>query len=292
MKKITIQTVVFSAALATFSAATAPVLATSVYDDAIGYWAFEEQTGQAASDGSLTTSIDMQLGTTNGADAQDPTWVPGRIGGGMLAENGQFLTSGGDVNALDFGRDDPLTISGWIKKNSVTGAAGEEIALVSKMENSGNFRGWWVFSDRDGNIDFLIRSTNTAANRLGIETVTPQITTTDWYHVAVTFDYDATDATRGARIYINGEQVDAQVQSSSAGMLQEPPLSTVNDRSFNIGGRNDAGVGIGGYIDEVAVWGRVISPEEVSAAAVPEPSGLILAALGASMFFRRRRKKA
>ena len=222
--------------------------AVSVYDDAVAYWSFDEGTvsGTTVSDQSLTTAIDLTMVGTF-------AFEEGAIDNGISSTaTGNYLTTGGDVDALDLSRDEDFTISCWVKYASAC-------MIASKMESSGNYRGWVLNGIADGSLDFLLRSENDSDSRLWIKAPANTITSGEWAHVTATLSYDTTDTLLGMRLYVNGQEVeDAYLRDSGISTL-EPTETTI---PMNVMGRNNTGNGYGA-VDEMAIWKRALSATEV-----------------------------
>jgi len=94
---------------------------------------------------------------------------------------------------------------------------------------------------------YLINSTGTVvtADLIGIGF-------NKWYHIAVTYDADA--GSNNQIVYINGEQNVTKTQIGTIGMGGE---------TFYIGSKSNAY--FNGTIDEVRIYNRALSPEEISA---------------------------
>lgn len=81
-----------------------------------------------------------------------------------------------------------------------------------------------------------------------------------WYHVALTMD--ATVGAASTKLYINGV---LEVQSNNALVI---PTSTsqstnLNSSIFNIGNHADTDWGLSGKVDEVRLYNRILTPQEV-----------------------------
>lgn len=238
---------------ATLTCFTAPASAVSIYDDAVAYWSFDEASGTAY-DGSLTASIDLEYQGTAAV-----TRVKSVLGNAVripwAAGAGNFLTTNGDVDALDLDRDEDFTVASWINLTD------NENAIASKMVDGGTYRGWWFYVSWDDKLEFLLRSENDPNSRLWIHNTSEAIVQDEWIHVAVTFSYDSEDSLLGVRMYINGEEdlLNTSVREDGLSTWEE----TSNDRSFNVFGRDDKKRGYG-LVDEQAIWKRVLSASEIA----------------------------
>jgi len=229
--------------------------AQSPFDDAVAYWAFE---------GTGDTIIDSK-GVANMALADglnSPTRITGLVGGGLQVNPGdnQYITTGADVDALDFNREtlDAFSVACWVKQY-------EGSPLMIKMADTAtdNYRGWHLECKNTGEIDFLLRSTNATTDKIAIYGL-GRVPMGEWVHLAATFDYNLSDETRGVRLYVNGHAYDMDPVHTG---LEDgnPNLDTTNDKPFQFTARETSE-----YLqvyetcyDEVGVWNRVLSQTEV-----------------------------
>lgn len=105
-----------------------------------------------------------------------------------------------------------------------------------------------------------------------------EIATGVWNHYAVTFD----STTKTSTLYINGNFASAATNAAWTGYWDAADLV----RSI-VG--SDANNSISGLYDDARVYNGALSPSEVAALAVPEPSSAILLGLGGFALLRRRR---
>jgi len=233
----------------------------------IGHWPLDEGSGQVASDAS-SNSLNLQLGSTSGPDDNDPSWAP--LGVGFRA--GDLITSSVDRDPLDFDAGDAFTLAASVKRPASAPAG----MIMSKSGGAPHLRGWSL-SLRSGSrqLEFILRRSQSNPNnrRLYVRTKPGLLADlSEWTHLAVTYDGSA-DA-NGVAFYVDGQLVPGYATTDNL----EAADSTVNDRPFNIGGRNDAGSYVGG-IRDVAIWGRAVSASEIGA--VVSPPGLALEPKGA-----------
>ena len=154
----------------------------------------------------------------------------------------------GDV--LDFERTSAFSISAWIKR----GGTGVNDTVVSKMESSGNFRGYLLFISSTNLVKFVLRNVNTSSNRLFVDS-TSTITDTNWHHILMT--YDGSSSVSGVKIYIDG----ISDTVTTAGTLS---ATTLNSSPFNIGARNSNSLFATATIDETAIFNVELSASAVT----------------------------
>jgi len=158
-----------------------------------------------------------------------------------------FVTMG---DTLDFERTSVFSISAWVKRDG----AGAGFAVVSKMESSGNYRGYLLYIDSTNVVKFVLRSQNSPTSRLVVDG-TSTITNTNWHHITMT--YDGTSSTSGVKIYIDG--VSDTVNTS--GTLS---ATTLNSSPFNIGARDSNSLFANATIDEVSVFNSELSASDIT----------------------------
>jgi len=196
----------------------------------VGYWTFDEGQGQTAFDSS-GNGLD---GTLNG----DPQWVAGQLGGALDFDgSGDFVEIPHDP-LLSI--TDAITIAAW---TNMRATASGEMAIVSK--------GGW------GANDLPYELTETAGDVIfwqfydneGRDTCSPDSPPVgEWHHICATYD--------GAvfKCYIDGELGE---EWEYAGAMPE------NTASVTIGRRSRGGTFFNGMIDDVAIYNRALSEEEI-----------------------------
>ena len=154
----------------------------------------------------------------------------------------------GDV--LDFERTSSFSISAWVKR----GGTGVNDTIVSKMESSGNFRGYLLFIGTTNVVKFVLRNQNLSDRRIFVDS-TSTITDTNWHHIAMT--YNGSSNVSGINIYIDG----VSDTVSTSGTLG---FTTLNSSPFNIGARDTNSLFATANIDEPAVFDYELTSTEVS----------------------------
>lgn len=149
-------------------------------------------------------------------------------------------------NVLDFERDLRFSYGGWVKLDG----PGPH-TLISRMEDARDFRGWDLYI-ADGTVfAHLIHKWPDIAVRVNTK---QKIKAGEWTHVFVT--YDGSSQAAGVSIYVNGA---AQELDRTHDTLTDTIHTDVPARL----GRRTEGAPLKGLIDEVRVYDRLVSADEV-----------------------------
>jgi len=240
--------------------------------DLVSYWDFDntladDPTYGSANDGSMSGGTATYLGGKFGNAIDLP--------GGTIDDH---VIIPEDDNDFDFaGKGNGLTISAWIK---VEAFDAQWQALVAKGE-SDRYR--IARYSNNNNMGYA-----GCGNGSDIE-VSLNVNDGQWHHVVAVTESSG-DA---ARLYVDGSTNVATI-SSQAGLGD-------NDATLRIGFNPESGGrGWNGLIDDVAIWGRPLTANEVDTiynggtgqsigVLVPEPATMALLALGLPVMIRRRR---
>jgi hypothetical protein len=161
-----------------------------------------------------------------------------------------------------------FSAAGWVRFSLDTGFK----QMIAGSQDPGSpFEGWSLlvsFNDfsRNGSGDrklYLdLRQVGTGIS-VGVQGSTV-LENDRWYHVAFTYDPSAPGAP--IRLYVNGS---LDGSGSAAGLPTPPDVSTSNQVSFNLGnqGGDRPAFPMGGFLDDVGVWGSALSPLQVLAMA-------------------------
>ena len=180
-----------------------------------------------------------QIAGLNGDVVGNPNSnVVGAFGGGLdsslqLDGDGDYISIPDD-GSLSFARE--MSVSLWINADSV--AAG-----MSLLHKSNNYS---LLLNTDGSLRFST-SGGSAQSPAGT------IQAGQWYHLVATMDRD----TQQVLVYVDGQQVAAGTTPSFDSSVNSSPL--LIGRNPNLG----LGAPYNGRIDEVSIYGRALSPEEV-----------------------------
>jgi hypothetical protein len=228
----------------------------------VGYWNFDEGSGTVAAD----SSGNGNNGTITGA-----TWTAGKVGSGALSFNGtnNYVNAGSNSSLDDIQNQGGggMTVAFWINP-----ASNATNYILSKGSHA-NLSGTWEIAKssatnparlaffKEGNPDLSV-SWNSI------------LTTGVWQHIALT--WDGTMAMSGVFIYRNGLLV-----TSPHGGTDGAVGNSDAANNLSIGSSNGASGYLDAGLDEVRIYNRVLSAQEVldvyndtgSGTPPPPPSG-------------------
>lgn len=159
------------------------------------------------------------------------------------ANNKVALSSTTALNALTF--DTAMSISAWL---SPAGTA-QSASFLSK-------EGEYQIGLRDGELAYTIANTSPGWSWVNTGFVPP---VDQWTHITLT--YDSTQSSSNMRFYVNGQ---LQHERDGSGIIGD---RHPQENEFHIGGRQNTGNAetYAGIVDEVRVWSRALSDDEVHA---------------------------
>jgi len=198
-------------------------------DSLVLYLSFDEDGGDVATDAS-------QYGH-DGELVSGPSWVPGQSGSALEFDGTQ-------AQYVQIPITDTLqlttafTVAFWVQRSD------EQLADWNYMVGAGTLKWATIYN---GNQSVYIYSTSGGGWAERAKTADPL--TTDWTHLAVTYDVDAE-----VTIYFNAESVFSAADPAEVDAI---------DGSIMIGARHPGTEYFTGTIDEVFLFNRAISADEV-----------------------------
>jgi len=251
----------FSAAMSNVSGSTGgQVFALPTNPESlVGFWPLDNRSGSVAYDysgnhnnGTLTNMNTIGNATSGWQDAANC-----KAGRSCLRFDGvnDYVNAGSSYN---LNITDAITISLWFKQNSYIDSylVSKGSSYRLKLQDGSRLRGLIY-------IDGAIKN---------VYSVTGSILNNTWYHAVMT--YDKNDPSNIVKLYING--VNATSSATNTGGL---PIDTVT-ASIYIGDLLNGGYVFNGTIDEVMIFNRSLSADEV--AALYETSAKKLSGAGGS----------
>jgi hypothetical protein len=225
-------------------------------EDELGFYRFRELTGTESdliayyklNDGIGFTATDSDTsGSFNGTLQGSAAWVTS----GALGVSNYSLTEkviGSPTGAFPV----PLSIACWVKINSY-----KERSIFNVMSSLGTdiFKLLWLEIGGEENKNILFGYDEKYVGSGGFNEVksTSLIPLDEWVHLAGTFDGDS------LRIYING--IKDVVNSGSIG---NPAVFSLGNWPLIIAGTwNDSISSFDGYIDDLSVWVKALSENEI-----------------------------
>ncbi len=202
----------------------------------VGYWKFDEKTGQTVADVSGNSS-NGTLGADGSVATDDPVWANGKYGGSLNFDGSNDFVNISDPASGILDITGQISISAWIKYTS-----GTYRAIVSKGAGSCSTNCPFDFYvSNTGNLT-LVRSG--AVVWYGVNSTTT-VPAGQWVHVAATADGQF------IRTYINGiEQPGATIAGSQVSYI----TPTANASAVRIGLRADSVTKMLGQIDDLRIY--------------------------------------
>jgi len=220
--------------------------------DLLAWWKFDDGTG--------TIAVDSSGNGNDGVFIQDPEWVAGKFGSGLL-----FDGQGGERVSLG-GLDIPsgaMTITCWFKANNLD-TPGNDPRMVSKANGGGNNDHWWMFSSSRISGEKFLRfrlKTNDGQQTTEIKAGTFEVG--EWIHGAVW--WDGTDM----KIYKNGEEVGSIAKGGTSVALDPTIQGAIGNQP--IGAENRP---FDGIIDDVRIYTKALTEAELAEVMAGPPAPL------------------
>lgn len=174
-------------------------------------------------------------------------WVEGHTNRGFSFAGGDRIEFSKDLANVE--QDQAFSYGAWIKTpGNVTGAP------IAKMEDNAEHRGWDIYIQQRKVAMHLIHKW--PYNALKVTTNADVLKPNQWHHVFIT--YDGSKKATGVKIYIDGK---AQPFSASHDTLNGTTKTGV---PLTLGRRTPGSPFNGGSVDDVRVYNRLLSPDEVA----------------------------
>ena len=210
-----------------------------------------------ALDGDIVGVHNGRVATAALEDGQ-PRFVDGRIGDAAAFDGQRFINAGDSPN-LSY--DEPFTLAAWVYPTAADGV------IVSRASASDQGEiGWGLYLD-EGKV-WLNLSTRILDDGVSAQTV-ETVTLDAWQHVLATYDGSKTPG--GIRVYVDGESWELTPMLDLVGnrLPQRDPL--------RIGASGSTKARFEGYIDDVRIYGAVLTPEQAAVVATAESISAIAA---------------
>ena len=229
-----------------------------ITDGLVSYWTFDETSGSIAHD---------TVGTNNGNLSGDATWTTGVLNGG-LQFSGNGWVNVPDSPSLNITGNE-ITISAWYRPSTNDIETNSNSQIVSKWlgSNSAYTLGYDVESNY---IWFVIN----ADNNVRAYSAVPVDNINEWYHLV--------------GVYNGSEQI-VYINAVPGSSFANTGNIHVSSRSLRISGYPDDFSPLHGIVDDIRIYNRALSYEEVvQLYSIPEPATILL--IGAGCLFLNRKR--
>ena len=213
------------------------------------HWTLDEATGSEVTERRDPTRKGQIVGKAE--------WAAGKQGGSIKLDGATHVEVGDLAN---FDRTDKFSYGAWVNVASKDAAT-----VLARMDDSATFRGY----------DLLLVGGKLTAHLVyrwpdeALHVVSKvEVPVGKWTHVFAT--YDGSSKAEGFKLYIDGKKVEFEITNN---LLTASPKTT---KPLRIGRRTD-GAPFKGLIDEVRIYDRELTPEEVLAVAESDSLGELLA---------------
>jgi hypothetical protein len=216
----------------------------------IALWRMDEGTGTQTADASSNGNTSVL--------SSSPTWTTGRFTFGIAFNgNNTYLAVKNNNNDLnDIYLNGGMSLAAWINPQSTGNSVGGLARIIDKGGDANNVGGWLLRLEDTNTITFAV---NYSTIQLFKTASNNSIQLNVWNHVAVT--WDGTSAASGIQLYVNGALVGTTASADGAGTLPSDASLVVT-----IGNKRPTiNRGYLGIMDDLGVWTRVLSLNEIQA---------------------------
>ncbi len=194
----------------------------------------------------------------NGTAVGSPTFAAGQIGASAVKVSSvrssstyNFVTLG-DSASLPFGQTGDFTVAFWMKSERVDG---DPSVVANKNWGSGGNTGWTIGTQGDGRIEWNYKRSDAARKDLDYTAGGPVLNNGHWAHVVVVWKING-----NAETYLDGFKVNEVSIAPGTG------APYAEGTSLNLGQDGTGAYTDGewdGLLDDVAIWERALSADEV-----------------------------
>lgn len=211
------------------------------------------------------------IGTNNGTLQNGVTFVAGKDGQAFHFNGSNQFVQIPHAADLNMERTNTFTIGSWIR----TTETAHNMMLVTKQVNSGQYHGYGLLISNGespacdasnptapgaGQLDVFLDaavSSNCPPDHYIAVRGTSHLNDGQWHYVAMT--YAGTSTAAGVKLYVDGVLESSLIQSDTL-----DSNSILNNVPFTIGSRENGGVPFSGELDEVQVWNRALTAQEIA----------------------------
>jgi hypothetical protein len=236
-----------AAALAVGLLAAPATSSAGVLDSVAGWWPMYEGGGQVVHDLSGKGN-NGQLGSTAGADANDPTWIKGFLFGSALRFDGNDFVRVPDAASLE---PQNLTVSTWVRASQTPGTFRY---VLGKGASGCDTASYGLYTSYTGGLVFYIQDTTGTVRNSGI--IDPGVLWNGkWHHVAGTWDGTT------AKLFLDGKLVSGSVDTGSQLLIKYDQTTSGDAGIGNFLGSCD--LFFTGDIDDVAIFNTPLPVDRI-----------------------------
>ncbi len=203
------------------------------------------------SEGSGAATYDRTNNSNDGALISAPAFAAGKYGPSVSLNGSTQYVNCGASTTLKF--TSAFTLSAWVKLKSIGGVD----TIVSMWDTGTPFA--YRFIIIGGQVYLPVFDDSVVDAQIGRTSVGSTLSTDIWYHLAGTYDGGTTAAS--LRIYLNGIRID-DTDNNGAGAASFVAVEQIA-ANFVIGATNDATDFLDADVDNVMVWNRHFTDDEV-----------------------------
>jgi hypothetical protein len=225
------------------------VVMADITDGLVAFWPLNEGSGPVAND--------LSDNGHKGVLEDGPKWTPPgefKMGGGALEFDG--VDDRIVVSSFDLEGGTGITLAAWIMINDLSGDA----RIISKAQGGGTPDHYWalVLSGDGNDLQFRLRTDMGDATKVTLPDGN-DVEIGVWTHAAVT--WDANDP--NMKFYKDGEEIHSESKPGTAVGIGPDVEIGVGNQSVSAGA-DSMDRPFNGILDEVAIWSRGLSQEEIT----------------------------
>ena len=219
----------------------------------IAHWKLDETSG--------TTAFDSE-GGHHGALTNGPAWASGQFDGGLTFDGADDYVDLTADTELDDVFNGGATVMAWVYLHGWGGGAyGRVLDKSSAVSN--NRDGWMIGTDGGSQSIAFVQGFSVARGFWRPQN--NSVNLNEWLHYAIV--YDASSDANDPVIYLNGVEQTSLVKIAPSGTIRSD--ASIGLRMGNYA--QDTSRALEGRLDDVRIYGRMLSAGEIAVLATPPP---------------------